>query len=781
MSKNNMTDFQRTRSKVWFPNLDDDDEDIHHSWRRQPSSSPESRRISSGSPSNGSHKSQDSGFSDSESSPLGLSKALLKEDKQQKNTNAFTDQLPDGVLPEALVPRVPSPCEPQPQSPNHCNCFLPACELSRKFRSFEYVAVEETSPFRPTPKKYEEEPRTPNRTCFIVDELPKTSVVLLTPSSVKSFDGHFDQSENVTVVENIKQDCIKNNDLIIDPPTPFVDRFNDADTVSLCESDRPGSPEHTSTPKSTKNRCCTPRLHYRKDLQLRKPKHLKDSFNRIERENEVPVGQWLNELRFRCEPECMTTLQSKSIATSEDMCRFSTVICTDSEVVRDLYQRTKSISNEFIKVYNDLNKCPVDNFGSSVQTLTGMLLDFVCDHESQLPEDGQELCMDLVDVSEKLRIHANRRLGNRKIILNDVSALGQIFSELIDALLMKKIQSLVDILEEPSTDIELVKTMSSINSLGLESVHLGSLVTKCNGVRSLLTVCIEAASSVVRSAALRTLAMVCCSSDSIRQFEKAGGVEILSDVLGGKNRSEKELTDAVSVLAQITAPWIEDNHVVNGLSEYLDTIISSLTYLVETTQSSETLLLSSAALANITFMEPNAIWTILNMGTAGSLIEAVRKNGTKSSVFLQEQTATLLANMAAVPEARPHMAANHAVVALLCFLQVRHSPLQRVPEILAAERLQHKTAIALSRLCSDVEVSKQFVELEGVNRLIRLCKDERERNHSDGVLVACLASLRKIAANCGKEIMNQYDAAELIEPRLLDSFLLYSSKQESYV
>jgi len=87
-----------------------------------------------------------------------------------------------------------------------------------------------------------------------------------------------------------------------------------------------------------------------------------------------------------------------------------------------------------------LNKCPIDNFGPSVQTLTGLLLDFVCDHESELPEHGQELCMDLVDVSEKLRIHANRRLGNRKIILNDVSALGQIFSELIDALLMKKIQ-----------------------------------------------------------------------------------------------------------------------------------------------------------------------------------------------------------------------------------------------------------------------------------------------------------------------------------------------------
>lgn len=281
MSKTNMTDFQRTRSKVWFPNLDDDDEDIHHSWRRQPSSSPESRRVSSVSPSNGSHKSQDSGFSDSESNSLASSKALPKADKLE-NTNLFTDKFPGEVLYESPVSRVPSPCEPQPQSPDHCNCFLPACELSRKFSSYDYVTAEETSPFRPTIKGREEEPCMPNRTCFIVDELPKTSVVLLaTPSSVKSFDSHFDVSENVTVVENIKRDCTKNDELIIDPPTPFVDRLNGADTVSLCESDTPGIPDHTSTPKSSKNRCCTPRLYYKKELQLRKPKHLQDSFNRL--------------------------------------------------------------------------------------------------------------------------------------------------------------------------------------------------------------------------------------------------------------------------------------------------------------------------------------------------------------------------------------------------------------------------------------------------------------------------------------------------------------------
>lgn len=272
-----MTDFQRTRSKVWFSN--DDDEDIQHSWRRQPSSSPESRRVSSGSPSNGSHKSQDSGFSDSESSPLGLSKVLPKEEQQlQVETNVFTDKLPGGVLSEASVARIPSPCESQQSE--ICNCFFPACELSRKFRSLEYMAAADaSSPFRMT-KRYEEELRTPNRTCFIVDELPKSNVVLSTPSSTKSFDGHFDQSENVTVVENVKSSDGSNDDLIIDPPTPFVDRINNADSVSLCESDRPDTPEHTSTPKSTKDRCCTPRLYFRKELQLRKPKYLQSNTDR---------------------------------------------------------------------------------------------------------------------------------------------------------------------------------------------------------------------------------------------------------------------------------------------------------------------------------------------------------------------------------------------------------------------------------------------------------------------------------------------------------------------
>lgn len=78
----------------------------------------------------------------------------------------------------------------------------------------------------------------------------------------------------------------------------------------------------------------------------------------------------------------------------------------------------------------------------------------------------------------------------------------------------------MNVLDEPGTDAEFVKAMSGIDGLGLEPVHLGGLVAKCNGIRSLLTVCIDATSSTVRSSALRTLAVVCGSSDSVEQFEK---------------------------------------------------------------------------------------------------------------------------------------------------------------------------------------------------------------------------------------------------------------------
>ena len=53
------------------------------------------------------------------------------------------------------------------------------------------------------------------------------------------------------------------------------------------------------------------------------------------------------------------------------------------------------------------------------------------------------------------------------------------------------------------------------------------------------------------------------------------------------------------------------------------------------------------------------------------------------------------------------------------------------------------------RLCNDPQLAKEVVRLNGLGRLVELCKNERARVSSDGVLVACLAAVRKISAAVG--------------------------------
>ena len=88
-------------------------------------------------------------------------------------------------------------------------------------------------------------------------------------------------------------------------------------------------------------------------------------------------------------------------------------------------------------------------------------------------------------------------------------------------------------------------------------------------------------------------------------------------------------------------------------------------------------------------------------------------------------------------------------------------------------------------MCNDPEVCVEVIRLNGVDRLVELCKDSEERNFSDAVLVACLAVLRRLKNNLDDSeislVFDQLNATDLIQPRLMDSFLEYSAKQESYV
>ena len=153
---------------------------------------------------------------------------------------------------------------------------------------------------------------------------------------------------------------------------------------------------------------------------------------------------------------------------------------------------------------------------------------------------------------------------------------------------------------------------------------------------------------------------------------------------------------------------------------------------------------------------------------------------------MQFQVVTILANMAGNAACRPDIQSIDGVGFLLTMLDTRvvDAGLSQA-EVLAAERVQKKSAIALSRLCNDPTVCRDVLRLGGIDRLVELCKDPDQRGASDAVLVACLAVLRRLKTNLGAEVggvLCSLKADDLVRPKLVDSFVEHSAaKQESYV
>ena len=116
------------------------------------------------------------------------------------------------------------------------------------------------------------------------------------------------------------------------------------------------------------------------------------------------------------------------------------------------------------------------------------------------------------------------------------------------------------------------------------------------------------------------------------------------------------------------------------------------------------------------------------------------------------QVVTILANIAANGNCRHEIQSIDGVGFLLSMLETeipapfmnQEKQQENKAEILAAERVQKKSAIALSRLCNDPIVCRDLIRLGGADRLVELCKHQEKRNHSDAILVACLAVLRRL-------------------------------------
>ncbi|KAK9884619.1 hypothetical protein WA026_007459 [Henosepilachna vigintioctopunctata] len=757
-----MGEFKRSPSKVWWGN----DSDLE--WRTS-SSSPGS---------------QDSGFSDSEIHQNAENDETAKGTLAQRiPKNIFKDLSNNNELnlssnyKEKLTPNKNSPILTVGTAKTEKGH---ASEPTKKNRYMKYSPKVSRSLF--TRKTYSNELVT-NQYSENDGEYTNTNTKH-SSASVSTIDGNASSvSDNTSLSEESSIEDLKSapnlhleneysfQNFLNKSAPPILENYSDDEGVtafnesysdSECESeledlfDDLDVPKHTSTPKTDGGMSRTRKgnLHMNLLLKLGKervpPTHIEDETD------DKAVVLWFHESRYRYDPECMISLQCKSIAAELNE-KVSFLANSLTNKLKEILLHSNHIEAEWQKINSEENSTISDT-----ENLIGIIMHF-------LKTYNKDLHTNIAKQHDDLRTADKTKLSKTLSHLYSIwqSVQKDICTEIVKVLLSK--------LEYPVSEMDLKATVTGITMVALRSQPLVEEFVKHDAIPMLLIQCEKSEGSSLRTLILRALSTMCCITPAVRHFEKYSGIQLVTDILEEDSRPEPERSEAVTLLAQVTAPWIEDNYSIRGLPDYTKRLVKSLTKFLKTTKCCQNLLLCTAALSNLSAMDThNCIKYILLQNTIQELLEAIQHRG-NTSVYILEQIASLIANVSAVESSRTALIEMKAPAALLCFLQVRN-----VGENVE-KRLQQKAMIALSRLCGDQRAAKQIVEIGGVNKLVKLCREKEERFNSDAVLVAALASLRKIVETCGKDVISYQDSQELIEPKLLDSFLAYANQNESYV
>lgn len=539
------------------------------------------------------------------------------------------------------------------------------------------------------------------------------------------------------------------------------------------------------------------------------------------------VQYWLCDLVGSCENECMTTLQSKPLGVE-----MKALVSASSATITGNIKKVQTHGQIIVHQYSDVLRQIEDSKSSEEQIclLVANINEFVLAHSITLntkppgetPERWDKIKKSLqmyleklVDIGEDVKMEMNESCPEWNLIQKHLDTLIGIFLETTKAVLVQQMKTLVSIIEEPPSDMILKSTLTSIGHLAMLSdateSHLHEKCKKimknitelpfvdCGVPRALLTAIIESNKSSIKALSLRALATVCVNGEAVKQFEEGGGIEIISDILSDRSNPEPQMREAITVLTQITAPWLRGHYDLTQLHLYLDNIVDNITGILSRTECCQLLLLCTACLVNLvrelelerrdneTTVDSDIVEIITKHRTIDKLLDAVKRRGVHISVFLQEQTASLLASLSRISRCILLLSGISSVsVALVCFTRTSPVHAPRAAELRAQGRLHCHATEAISRLSLIPEVANQIVQLEGVPHLISLVRAQRTRPHFDGnpdqTLIQCLKALRNIYKNNPEAFLeHEKDADEMVRPHLMESLMLFSAKQESYV
>ncbi|XP_046890253.1 protein inscuteable homolog isoform X1 [Hypomesus transpacificus] len=507
------------------------------------------------------------------------------------------------------------------------------------------------------------------------------------------------------------------------------------------------------------------------------------------------VQRWMEDLRHMTEVECMCVLQAKPIGVEEDP-QGELIVASGlgDHVARDnlqtLLRRALVVSTELGKMFQRLEKSRWQRVHSTAVRTNCHVRSLVHEYSTarNTPPELQkyeksllEKCIELTTITERC-LHTEDKFFLKSMreaiheILTDVS---DSFSHMIDLALANEIQILIRQIESSDNVYTIGSAISNLLSLTQDGPQLCSIIAKEGAVVALFKICRQDCFSDLYAHALRTVASVCCVEEGINQLEKVDGILCLADILTDENSTEAARAEAAAVVAQITSPHHTSTQQLASFLESMQDIVTALIKLCESASCGEVFLLASAALANITFFDSMACETLLQLNAIHILLQACKDRQRVDTPYSKDQVVTILANLSVIEQSASEVLQEKGIDRLLLLLIEKPSSTSP-SEGAACERVQQKAAVTLARLSRDPRVAQMAIQLQAVPCLIELCRSPSERNNSDSVLVACLAALRRLAAGCPESI-EAIDHQQLIKPRLVDSFLLCSNMEESFV
>ncbi|XP_053304336.1 protein inscuteable homolog [Spea bombifrons] len=505
------------------------------------------------------------------------------------------------------------------------------------------------------------------------------------------------------------------------------------------------------------------------------------------------VQRWMDDLTLMTECECMCILQSKPISTEDDSqseLMFTSQDSTQSSLEM-LLKRAWIISTELTKIVQKLEKnkwkrvhvmtvrmnCHVRSMIKEYNTFTKTSTDEMHRYETIL----MDKCSELTDITERCtQTGEEETLLSMKMSINEtLTSVGEYFSHLINLALKQEVKNLIEQLDTCDNLYSVESAIHRLYSLTREGSRLCQLVAQEGGVVALFKICRQDCFKCLYPSALRTLASVCCVEEGIYQLEKVDGILCLTDILTDDSQTEASRAEAAAVIAQITSPHLTFTQHLSSFIENMEEIVTALLKLCEEASSGEVCLLATAALANITFLDTLSCEMLLPMNAIKILLNACSDRQRVNSSYARDQIVTILANMSIPDQCASEIIKENGVQILIEML-FEKSATGILADISACERVQQKSAVTLARLSRDPEVAKAAIKYNCIPRLIELCRFPEERHNSDAVLVACLAALRRLAIT-SPEDLEESDFEQLVKPRLVDSFLLCSNMEESFV